>query len=878
MDVLLSKLSPKKNNYMVENIKKKDQTIENKSYTFEEAFEKSVEYFDGDELAARVFVNKYALKDSMGKIYELSPMDMHNRITDELFRIEKKYVNPLSKQIIFNLLDKFKYLIPQGSPMSGIGNNYQLVSLSNCFVIGFEKHAADSYGGIMKMDQEQVQLMKRRGGVGHDLSHIRPKGSPVFNSALTSTGIVPFMERFSNSTREVAQDGRRGALMLTLNIKHPDAEDFIDAKLEQGKITGANISIKIDDEFMKKVKDGKKYTQSYPVEDKNPLYQKEIDATKLWKKIIHNAWKSAEPGILFWDTVIRESVADSYADEGFKTVATNPCGEIPLCPYDSCRLLAINLYGYVDNPFTKDAKFNFEKFKEHVHYAQRLMDDIIDLELEKIDKIIEKINKDPEDEEVKLVERRLWEKIKEKSIKGRRTGIGITAEGDMLAALGLTYGTDIAIDFSEEVHRTVAIEAYRASVLLAKERGSFPIYNSKKEEKNPFILRIKKEDLKLYTEMTKYGRRNISLLTIAPTGSTSLMSQTSSGIEPIFMVYYKRRRKVNPNDPDVNISFVDESGDAWEEYPVFHHKFITWLEINGYNIDEIKKLNESDLEKIIEKSPYFKATSKDVNWINKVLMQGRIQKWIDHSISVTINLPEDAKEDLVAELYMTAWSSGCKGITIYRDGSRDGVLIADKKKDIKSKENEIDSENIYKNGAKKRPKVLDADIVRFYNNKQSWIAFVGLLDGRPYEIFTGIDEPEYLPIPKNVTRGYIIKIKNEEGKRYDFQYINKAGFHVTIEGLSYKFDPDFWNYAKLISGVVRHGMPIDKVVHLISSLHLQSDNLNTWKNGVVRSLKKYIPDGTLDHSGATCPSCNSHELFYQEGCLVCKNCGYSKCG
>ncbi len=870
----------KKIKIMIEDIKKTRQTKDYTKYSFDDAFEKSVEYFHGDELAARVFVNKYALKDSNGNIYECSPADMHNRIANELFKIEKKYKNPLSKSIIFDLLDNFKYLIPQGSPMSGIGNDFQLVSLSNCFVIGFEKQSADSYGGIMKMDQEQVQLMKRRGGVGHDLSHIRPKGSPVFNSALTSTGIVPFMERFSNSTREVAQDGRRGALMLTISVQHPDAEDFIDAKLEQGKITGANISIKIDDEFMEAVRDDKIYTQRYPIGAKEPKYTKEIKARKLWDKIINNAWKSAEPGVLFWDTVIKESVADSYADEGFRTLATNPCGEIPLCPYDSCRLLAINLYSYVDFPFTKDAKFNFDKFKKHIHYAQRLMDDIIDLELEKIDKIIEKIDKDPEEEEVKYVERRLWEKIKQKAIQGRRTGIGITAEGDMLAALGLIYGSDDAVDFSEEVHKTVALETYRSSVNLAKERGKFPIYNSKKEEKNPYILRLKEQDAQLYAEMVKYGRRNISLLTIAPTGSTSLMSQTSSGIEPVFMVYYKRRRKVNPNDSDVKVSFVDETGDSWEEYFVFHHKFLTWLENNGYNSAEVMKYGEEELEKIIEKSPYYKATSKDVDWINKVIMQGRIQKWIDHSISVTINLPKETPVNLVDKLYMTAWNSGCKGITIYREGSRDGVLISSKKKKSEPKKEEIsDSENIYKNGAKRRPKVLDSDIVRFYNNKQSWIAFIGLLEGKPYEIFTGIDEPEYLPIPKNVSRGYIMKIKDEQGnKRYDFQYINKAGFHVTIEGLSYKFDPAFWNYAKLISGVLRHGMPIDKVVHLVTSLHLQSDNLNTWKNGVVRALKKYIPDGTHAHSGATCPSCGSHELIYQEGCLVCKSCGYSKCG
>ncbi|MBN2662042.1 MAG: adenosylcobalamin-dependent ribonucleoside-diphosphate reductase [Bacteroidales bacterium] len=841
-------------------------------YSFEEAFKKSLEYFNGDELAARVFVNKYALKDSYGNIFENSPEQMHNRIASEIARVESKYVNPLSKELVYSLLENFKYIVPQGSPMSGIGNNFQLVSLSNCFVIGYEKSGADSYGGIMKMDQEQVQLMKRRGGVGHDLSHIRPKGSPVYNSALTSTGIVPFMERYSNSTREVAQDGRRGALMLTLEIKHPDSEDFIDAKLEQGKITGANISVKIDDEFMKAVDNDLVYNQQYPVSSSNPSFKKQVKARDLWGKIIHNAWKSAEPGILFWDTVIKESVADSYSDLGFKTVATNPCGEIPLCPYDSCRLIAVNLYSYVDQPFTADAKFNFDKFKKHVHYAQRIMDDIIDLELEKIDKIIAKIDEDPETAEVKSVERSLWEKIKEKAIKGRRTGIGITAEGDMLAALGLTYGTEDAIDFSVEVHKTIAIEAYRGSVILSKERGAFPIFDAKREEKNPFINRLKNEDPQLYDDMINFGRRNISLLTIAPTGSTSIMTQTTSGIEPVFMPYYKRRRKVNPNDPDVKVSFIDDVGDAWEEYAVFHHKFVTWLNANGYDAQEVMNYSEEKLDNIFKKSPYYKATSRDVNWVNKVVMQGKIQKWVDHSISVTINVPEDTKEDLVDQLYMTAWKSGCKGLTIYREGSRDGVLISNSKKKEKSS-SEIDEVN------KKRPKVLDTDVVRFLNNNQRWIAFIGLRDGKPYEVFTGIDEPEYLPIPKTVTRGYIIKVRDpKEGKRYDFQYVNKAGFHVTIEGLSYKFSPEYWNYAKLISGVLRHEMPIDKVVHLITSLHLKSDNLNTWKNGVLRSLKKYIPDGTKAKKGAKCPKCESEHLFYQEGCLTCQSCGYSKCG
>lgn len=856
---------------MFENLEIKTSKEKVKTYTFDEAFKKSLEYFNGDELAARVFVNKYALKDSYGNIYENSPEQMHHRIATEVARIEEKYPNPMSKDFVYNLLESFKYIVPQGSPMSGIGNSYQLVSLSNCFVIGYENHGADSYGGIMKMDQEQVQLMKRRGGVGHDLSHIRPKGSPVYNSALTSTGIVPFMERYSNSTREVAQDGRRGALMLTLEIQHPDAEDFIDAKVEQGKITGANISIKIDDKFMKAVDNDDLYTQQYPLNSKNPVFTKEIKARDLWGKIVHNAWKSAEPGILFWDTVTNESVADSYADLGFRTVATNPCGEIPLCPYDSCRLLAINLYSYVEKPFTKDAKFNFDKFKQHAQYAQRIMDDIIDMELEKIDRIIEKIDKDPEDPDVKATERKLWEKIRNKAVQGRRTGIGITAEGDMLAAMGLTYGTDEATDFSVEVHKTLALEAYRGSVNLAKERGAFPIFDAKREEKNPFINRLKNQDAQLYLDMVEYGRRNISLLTIAPTGSTSIMTQTTSGIEPVFMPYYKRRRKVNPNDPEVKVSFIDDTGDAWEEYAVFHHKFITWLLANDYDVEAVMNYSEEKLDSIFKLSPYYKATSKDVDWVKKVVMQGKIQKWVDHSISVTINVPEETKEELVDELYLTAWKEGCKGITIYREGSRDGVLISNKKKKDEKKEEAVSE--------KRRPKVLDTDVVRFFNNNQRWIAFIGLRDGKPYEVFTGIDEPEYLPIPKTVTRGYIIKVRDpQDGKRYDFQYVNKAGFHVTIEGLSYKFDPEYWNYAKLISGVLRHEMPIEKVVHLITTLHLKSDNLNTWKNGVLRALKKYIPDGTKAKKGATCPKCESENLFYQEGCLTCQSCGYSKCG
>ncbi len=840
-----------------------------KVYTYDQAFNASLKYFNGDELAAKVWVTKYALKDAYGNIYELTPDDMHRRIAKEIARIEKKYPNPLSEEQVYQLLKNFKYIVPQGSPMAGIGNNHQIVSLSNCFVIG---NNADSYGGILRTDEEQVQLMKRRGGVGHDLSHIRPKGSPVMNSALTSTGVVPFMERYSNSTREVAQDGRRGALMLTIHIKHPDSEDFIDAKMTPGKITGANVSVKIDDDFMRAVVEDTDYIQQYPIDSKNPKFTKKIKARKLWKKIIHNAWKSAEPGVLFWDTILNESVADSYADQGFRTLATNPCGEIPLCPYDSCRLLSINLYSYVDNPFSKKAKFNFDRLREHIRLAQRIMDDIIDLELEKIDAILAKIDNDPEPEDIKFVERRLWEKIREKATLGRRTGIGITAEGDMLAALGLTYGTEDAIDFSVEVHKTIALSAYRGSVILAKERGAFPLYDPEKEKNNPFINRLKEADPQLYDDMVKYGRRNISLLTIAPTGSTSIMTQTTSGIEPVFMVYYKRRRKVNPHDPDVKVSFVDDNGDAWEEYTVFHHKFLTWLEVNGYNIDEVKNMSDEELENLVKKSPYHKATSRDVDWLNKVRMQGRIQKWIDHSISVTINMPEDVSEELVDQLYVTAWKEGCKGLTIYREGSREGVLISTKKQEKKN-DNTVEETH-----PPKRPEVLEADVVRFMNGEEHWIAFIGLYNGRPYEIFTGLDEPDYLPIPKFVTKGYIIKIRDQEGnKRYDFQYINKAGYKVTIEGLSYKFNPIFWNYAKLISGVLRHGMPIVDVVNLVQSLHLDNETINSWKRGVVRALKRYIPDGTKPKKGAVCPNCGSDNLVYQEGCLVCKSCGYSKC-
>ena len=849
---------------------KTEMKEEQKTYSHEEALRKSIEYFRGDELAATVWVNKYALKDSFGKIYELTPDDMHWRIAREIARIEKRYPNPMPVEEVYELLRDFRYIVPQGSPMAGIGNRFQIASLSNCFVIGHD-HPADSYGGIMKIDQEQVQLMKRRGGVGHDLSHIRPYGTPVLNSALTSTGVVPFMERYSNSTREVAQDGRRGALMLTISIKHPDAEKFIDAKLEQGKVTAANVSVKIDDEFMQAVIEGKPYVQQFPIDSPNPMIRKEIDARALWKKIIHNAWKSAEPGVLFWDTIIRESVADCYAKFGFRTVSTNPCGEIPLCPYDSCRLLAINLYSYVENPFTPEARFNFDKFRKHVHYAQRIMDDIIDLELEKIDAILDKIANDPEDMELKRVERKLWENIRVKAEEGRRTGIGITAEGDMLAALGLRYGSDDAIDFSTEVHKTVALEAYRSSVETAKERGPFPLYDPQLEKDNPFILRLRKEDEQLYRDMVKYGRRNISLLTIAPTGTTSLMTQTTSGIEPVFLPVYRRRRKVNPNDASAKVTFVDEVGDSWEEYFVFHHKFEVWLQVNGYNVEEVKKYPLEKIQELVAKSPYYKATSADVDWVSKVRMQGNIQKWIDHSISVTINLPENVSEDLVDELYITGWKSGCKGITVYREGSRSGVLLSAKEK--KEKTAEVDPQSF------KRPRELEADIIRFNNNNERWIAFIGLKDGRPYEIFTGIEDIEKFPIPPSITHGKIIKVKDETGKsRYDFQYTDKYGYKNTIGGLSHMFNPEFWNYAKLISGVLRHGMPIPDVVNLVASLSLDSDTINTWKNGVERALKRYIPNGTKARKGTRCSECGSEALVYQEGCLICQSCGSSKCG
>lgn len=840
-----------------------------KTYSYEEALAGSIAYFDGDELAATVWINKYALKDSYGKLYERTPDDMHRRLASELARIEKKYPNPLSEGEIYEVLKDFKYIVPQGGPMTGIGNRYQIASLSNCFVIGNEG-PSDSYGAIMKIDQEQVQLMKRRGGVGHDLSHIRPKGSPVLNSALTSTGVVPFMERYSNSTREVAQDGRRGALMLSISIRHPDAETFIDAKLTPGKVTGANVSVRIDHDFMKAVVNGTSYIQKFPVDSDEPIVTKEIDASVLWKKIVHNAWKSAEPGILFWDTITTESVPDSYKELGYKTVSTNPCGEIPLCPYDSCRLLAINLYNYVEEPFTENAKFDFKLFKKHVHLAQRLMDDIIDLELEKVDAILNKIGNDPEEMEIKRVERKLWENIRIKAEEGRRTGIGITAEGDMLAALGLRYGSEDAIDFSVEVHKNLALEAYRSSVYLAKDRGSFVIYDSHLEKNNLFIERLKNEDEDFYRDMMKYGRRNIALLTIAPTGTTSLMTQTTSGIEPVFLPVYKRRRKVNPNDSSVNIAFTDEVGDAWEEYNVFHHKFVTWLKVNGYNPEEVKQYEDAKLDEIVAKSPYYKATSNDVDWLSKVKMQGEVQKWVDHSISVTINLPSDATEELVGKLYVTAWESGCKGVTVYREGSRSGVLVG---KDQKNGSETID-ESSYK-----RPKILDAEILRFNNNDEKWVAFVGLKDGRPYEIFTGIADEEMFPIPKSITKGKIIKNRDENGvSRYDFQYTDKYGYKNTLGGLSHMFDKEFWNYAKLISSVLRHGMPIPYTVRLVSSLHLDSDNINTWKKGVERALKRYIPDGTRVKKGAKCQECGSDSLVYQEGCLLCTECGSSKCG
>ena len=844
--------------------------MEQKTYTYDEAFEASLKYFGGDELAARVWVNKYALKDSYGNIYEQTPDDMHNRIADEIVRIENKYESPMSKEELMGLLKNFQYIVPQGSPMSGIGNNHQVGSLSNCFVIGIDGNP-DSYGGIIRIDEEQVQLMKRRGGVGHDLSHIRPKGTPVKNSALTSTGLVPFMERYSNSTREVAQDGRRGALMISVSIKHPDSESFIDAKMTEGKVTGANVSVRIDDAFMQAAIEGKPYIQQYPVDSPNPVMTKEVNASEIWAKIIHNAWKSAEPGILFWDTITRESVPDCYADLGFRTISTNPCGEIPLCPYDSCRLLAINLYSYVVNPFTPEAYFDFDLFKTHVAKAQRIMDDIIDLEMEKIDKILEKIDSDPETEEVKSIERNLWDKIRTKTLKGRRTGVGTTAEGDMLAALGLRYGTPEATDFSEKVHQTLAVAAYGSSVELARQRGAFEIFDAEREKNNPFINRLKEVSPELYENMVKYGRRNIACLTIAPTGTTSLMTRTTSGIEPVFLPVYKRRRKVNPNDTDVHVDFVDETGDAFEEYIVYHPKFIEWMKIN--NIEVKSNYTQEELDELVAKSPYNKATSNDVNWLEKVKMQGRVQKWVDHSISVTINLPADVSEELVNNLYVEAWKSGCKGCTVYRDGSRAGVLVS-----IDNKKNDNPVEDIKPHVAK-RPIELEADVVRFQNNKEKWIAFVGLIDGEPYEIFTGLaDDEDGIFCPKSVTRGKIIKAIDENGnKRYDFQFINKRGYKTTIEGLSDKFNPEYWNYAKLISGVLRYGMPIDQVLKLIGSLELDSQSINTWKMGVERALKKYLPNG-MKAKGQTCPNCGQETLIYQEGCLICTSCGTSKCG
>ena len=840
-----------------------------KEVTYNDAVAQSKEYFAGDELAATVWVSKYALKDSFGHIYESSPEDMHRRIAAEIGRIEKNYPNPLSRDEIFALLDHFRYVIPQGGPMTGIGNNLQIASLSNCFVIGHKK-PADSYGGIIRMDEEQVQIMKRRGGVGHDLSHLRPTGSPVLNSALTSTGIVPFMERYSNSTREVAQDGRRGALMLTISIKHPDAERFIDAKVDTSKVTGANVSVKLDDEFMRAAIAGKPYHQQFPIDGGKPMYEQDIDAAALWKKIIHNAWKSAEPGVLFWDTILRESVPDCYADEGFNTVSTNPCGEIPLCPYDSCRLLALNLYSYVDKPFTAEASFDFEKFRDHVGKAMRMMDDIIDLELEKVEQIIAKIEADPEEADIRYVESNLWKKVREMALKGRRTGLGITAEGDMIAALGMRYGSDEAVDFAVKVHRTLALAAYGASVVMAEERGAFPLYDAARELNNPMILRIREADPALYDRMVKSGRRNIAMLTIAPTGTTSLMSQTTSGIEPVFRPVYKRRRKINPSDHNVKVAFVDDTGEKFEEFYVFHHNFVEWARVNGYDTSTLATISDAELEKLVAASPYHKATANDIDWVAKVKMQGAIQKWVDHSISVTVNLPNEVSEELVAEVYRTAWEYGCKGVTVYRDGCREGVLL-DKKQKAKS------CDKGSAGGSLKRPKSLPADIVRFKNGSEEWIAFVGLMDGRPYEVFTGKLEEDALYIPRKITKGQIIKVREADGKkRYDFQYTDRYGYTNTVGGISRLFDEEFWNYAKLISGVLRHGMPIDNVVSLIESLHLNSETINTWKNGVERALKQYIVDGTK--SKEKCPSCGQETLVYQNGCLTCASCGYSKCG
>ena len=852
--------------------------MEPRTYSYDEAFKASLEYFDGDELAARVWVNKYAMKDSFGHIFEQSPDDMHLRLATELARIEAKYPNPVPMEEIKHLLDHFRYIVPAGSPMTGIGNDYQIASLSNCFVVGIDGNS-DSYGAILKLDEEQVQLMKRRGGVGHDLSGVRPKGSPVKNSALTSTGIVPFMERYSNSTREVAQDGRRGALMLSISIRHPEAEDFIDAKMTEGKITGANVSVKIDDEFMRCAIDGAPYRQQFPIAGDNPSTQQDIDAAALWKKIVHNAWRSAEPGVLFWDTILRESIPDCYADLGFETVSTNPCGEIPLCPYDSCRLLAINLYSYVVNPYTPEAYFDYDLFRKHVMLAQRLMDDIIDLEQEKIDRIIDKIKSDPQSDEVKHTELHLWEKIKRKTAQGRRTGVGITAEGDMIAAMGLRYGTQEATDMAVNVQRTLALAAYRSSVTMAAERGAFEVFDAGREANNPFILRIKEADPALYDDMVRFGRRNIACLTIAPTGTTSLMTQTTSGIEPVFLPVYKRRRKVNPNDPQVHVDYEDETGDCFEEYIVYHHKFLTWMRVNGYDVN--KRYTQAEIDDLVSKSPYYKATANDVDWLMKVRMQGAIQKWVDHSISVTVNLPSDVDEALVDRLYKEAWKSGCKGCTIYRDGSRSGVLVSTQKTDKKSKE--ADAPAIPQcqppQVTERRPEVLECDVVRFQNNKEKWVAFVGLLDGQPYEIFTGLqDDDEGIVLPKTVTKGRIIKTICPDGtKRYDFQFENKRGYKMTVEGLSEKFNKEYWNYAKLISGVLRYRMPIENVIKLVGSLQLESENINTWKVGVTRALKKYVLDGTAAQ-GQKCPNCGHETLVYQEGCLICKHCGSSRCG
>ena len=846
-------------------------------YSYDQAYEASLAYFKGDELAARVWASKYALKDSFGNIYELTPDDMHRRIASEIARIENKYPNPMPEEEVFGLLKDFRYIVPQGSPMAGIGNDFQVGSLSNCFVIGLDGKP-DSYGGIIKIDEEQVQLMKRRGGVGHDLSHIRPKGTPVKNSALTSTGLVPFMERYSNSTREVAQDGRRGALMLTVSIKHPDSEHFIDAKMTEGKVTGANVSVRIDDDFMKAATEGVPYMQAFPVDSPEPSQTKEIDAAALWKKIVENAWQSAEPGVLFWDTIRRESVPDCYDDLGFQTISTNPCGEIPLCPYDSCRLVAVNLYSYVKNPFTPQAEFDFKLFRRHIGRAQRIMDDIIDLEMEKIDKIIAKIETDPETAEVKETELNLWRKIRAKTLKGRRTGCGTTGEGDMLAALGLKYGTREATEFSANVHKQLALAYYSASVDCAAERGAFEIYDAEREKNNPFILRLKEADPELYDRMVRTGRRNIACLTIAPTGTTSLMTQTTSGIEPVFSPIYKRRRKVNPSDENVTIDFVDEVGDAFEEYVVYHHKFLDWMRING--IEPKKNMTPEEIEELVAKSPYSGATSNDIDWLEKVRMQGAVQKWVDHSISVTINLPSDVSKEMVGALYVEAWKAGCKGCTVYRDGSRNNVLESM----AKPRKKEIvvaDNTNIIRTPEHllKRPIELEADVVRFQNAKEKWIAFIGLVDGKPYEIFTGLaDDEDGIFCPKSVSHGKIIKTIDENGrKRYDFQFINKRGYKTTIEGLSEKFNPEFWNYAKLISGVLRYGMPIDQVLKLVSGLELDSTSINTWKNGVERALKKYIPNGT-DAQGQKCPNCGAEALVYQEGCLICKNCGTSRCG